>query len=63
MCIVYLLAEAEKGSITPGKLADLIVLRRDIPCEPPATIKDIPLEMTIVAGAVRYRRGEESPTG
>lgn len=48
--------ELEKGSITPGKLADLAVLGRDILCESSATIKDIPVELTIVAGEVRYRR-------
>lgn len=43
-----------KGTITPGKLADLTVLKRDILRENALTIKDIPVSMTIVAGAIRY---------
>jgi predicted amidohydrolase YtcJ len=52
--------ERDKGSITPGKLADLTVLGRDILSEDPLAIKDIPVDMTIVAGVIRYRSSDES---
>jgi predicted amidohydrolase YtcJ len=45
-----------KGSITPGKLADLVVLGGDPRKVDPEEIKDIPVEMTIVGGEVKYRR-------
>jgi hypothetical protein len=46
-----------KGSITPGKLADLVVLGEDPRRVNPDEIKDIPVEMTIVGGEVKYRPG------
>jgi predicted amidohydrolase YtcJ len=46
-----------KGSITPGKLADLVVLGEDPRKVDPEEIKDIPVEMTIVGGEIRYARG------
>ena len=39
-----------KGSITPGKLADLVVLGRDPLREDPATLIKIPVERTMVGG-------------
>jgi len=48
--------ENEKGSITEGKLADLVLLSEDPLAVAPARIKDIEVEMTIVAGRVVYRR-------
>jgi predicted amidohydrolase YtcJ len=41
-----------KGSITPGKLADIIVLSEDPTRLPPERIKDIKVEMTIIGGEV-----------
>jgi predicted amidohydrolase YtcJ len=40
--------EEIKGSITPGKLADLVVLGEDLTEVDPDTIKDIPVEKTMV---------------
>lgn len=39
-----------KGSITAGKLADLVVLGRDVFKEDPSTIVSIPIERTMVGG-------------
>lgn len=46
------------GSITPGKLADLVVLERDIFAVPPAEIAGIRPVLTIFDGAVVYSNGE-----
>jgi predicted amidohydrolase YtcJ len=43
-----------KGSITPGKLADFVVLEKDPRKVPPDTIKDIVLEATYVGGGRVY---------
>lgn len=43
-----------KGSITPGKLADLVVLGADPRRVDPDEIKDIPVEMTIVGGEIKH---------
>ena len=45
-----------KGSIVPGKLADLVVLGEDPRKVDPGEIKDIPVEMTIVGGEIKYER-------
>ena len=46
--------ENVKGSITPGKLADAVVLGGDPRKVDPDEIKDIPVEMTIVGGDVKH---------
>ena len=43
-----------KGSIEPGKLADMVVLSSDILTCPEDAIKDIQAEMTMVGGKVVY---------
>ncbi len=43
-----------KGSITPGKLADFVVLEKDPRRVPPDTIKDIVLEATYLGGEKVY---------
>ena len=40
----------EKGSITPGKFADLVILSDDIFSIPPAKIRDVKVLRTILAG-------------
>jgi predicted amidohydrolase YtcJ len=44
------------GTIEEGKLADFVVLGRDILNVDPSEIKEIPIEMTIVEGKVVYER-------
>jgi predicted amidohydrolase YtcJ len=46
--------ENTKGSITPGKLADFVVLQKDPRKVSPNTIKDIVLEATYLAGQKVY---------
>jgi predicted amidohydrolase YtcJ len=42
--------ESEKGSLTPGKLADIVMLSNDLLTCPIEMIKDIRVEMTIIGG-------------
>jgi len=49
--------EKIKGSIEPGKLADMVVLDRDILTIPEEEIKDMKVETTIVGGEIVYQRG------
>ena len=46
--------EKEKGSITPGKLADLVLLSDDIFSIDPAKIRDVKVLKTIVGGRVTW---------
>jgi predicted amidohydrolase YtcJ len=46
--------EKEKGSITPGKLADFVVLSDDIFKIPPAAIKNVKIEATYLGGKLVY---------
>ena len=50
--------EDSKGSITPGKLADITVLSQDLLTVPDDEIMDTEIVMTILGGEVRYRDGE-----
>jgi hypothetical protein len=49
-------AEGRKGSIREGKLADLVVLDRNILRDAPERIKDARVVMTVVGGTVVFRR-------
>jgi predicted amidohydrolase YtcJ len=49
--------EKVKGSITPGKLADFVVLAADPSAVAPLAIKDIGVEMTVINGMVVSDRG------
>jgi hypothetical protein len=48
--------EKEKGSITPGKLADMVLLSDDIFRIPPEAVKDVKVELTMVGGRVVFER-------
>jgi predicted amidohydrolase YtcJ len=48
--------EHEKGSITPGKLADMILLDQDIFSVSPETIRDVRVEKTFVGGQLVWDR-------
>jgi len=48
--------ENVKGSIEPGKLADMVVLSDDILTIDPVKIKDVKVDMTIFDGKIVYKR-------
>jgi predicted amidohydrolase YtcJ len=48
-------SERDKGTLGPGKLADIVVLSDDLFSIPPEKIKDAHVEMTIVGGKVVYQ--------
>jgi predicted amidohydrolase YtcJ len=48
--------EQLKGSLTPGKLADIVVLSHNILTVPAETIRDTRVQYTIVGGQVKYER-------
>jgi predicted amidohydrolase YtcJ len=49
-------AENSKGSVTPGKLADLVILSQDIFKIDPAEIEKVRVQMTITGGRVVYEK-------
>ncbi len=53
--------EHDKGSITPGKLADFAVLRKDPRKVPPDTIKDIVVDATYVGGKNVWQAPRNAP--
>ena len=48
--------EAVKGTLEPGKLADLVVLSADLFAIDPAAIADTRVDLTMLGGKVVYRR-------
>jgi len=48
--------EREKGSVTPGKLADLVLLDRDPFKTAPEALKDIKVDLTIAGGKITCDR-------
>ena len=46
--------ENEKGSLAPGKLADVVIIDRDLTKILPQTIRDAKIQYTIVGGRVVY---------
>ena len=53
--------EKIKGSLEPGKLADVAVLDRNFFTIPADEIRDVRVDMTIVGGVVRDQRGSSRP--
>jgi len=51
-------AEERKGTLEVGKLADLVVLQKDIFGAPPREILTTPVDMTVVGGRVVLDQGE-----
>jgi predicted amidohydrolase YtcJ len=49
-------AEAVKGMLAPGLLADLVLIDRDLTRIPPETIRDAKVLLTVVGGRVVYER-------
>ena len=47
-----------KGSITPGKLADITVLSQDLLTVADDEVMDTEIVMTILGGEIRFRDGE-----
>jgi predicted amidohydrolase YtcJ len=48
--------ESRKGTLARGKLADLVLIDRDLTTIPPETIRDARITMTVVGGRVIYER-------
>jgi predicted amidohydrolase YtcJ len=47
-------AEAEKGTLAPGSLADIVVLSEDVFTIEPARLRDVKVRTTIVGGRIVY---------
>jgi predicted amidohydrolase YtcJ len=48
--------EGSKGTLEPGKLADIVVLSRDPLTIDPNEIMNVQVDMTILGGKVAYER-------
>ena len=48
--------EDVKGSLEPGKLADFVILDRDLTTMPPEEIRDAKVDLTVVGGNIVYER-------
>jgi hypothetical protein len=48
--------EREKGSLEPGKLADLALIDRDLTRVPPETLRDARVVLTVVGGQIVFER-------
>lgn len=51
----YMHEEAVEGSVTPGKLADVVVLADDPRTADPSKIKDIDIVRTVTGGSTVYQ--------
>jgi predicted amidohydrolase YtcJ len=50
-----------KGSVSPGKMADFVVLNRDPFMVSPDGIKDVRAVMTVLGGRIVWSEGSFSP--
>jgi len=48
--------EQRKGSLVRGKLADFVIIDRDLTEIPPEQIRDAKVDLTVVGGRVVYSR-------
>jgi predicted amidohydrolase YtcJ len=55
--------EASKGTITAGKLADLVVIDRDLFAIPDVQLKDATVTMTVVGGRIVYEKAAGGTVG
>ncbi len=55
-CAYAAFEETQKGSLVPGKLADIVVLSNDLINCPDNEIKDTEVLYTIVGGKIKYRK-------
>lgn len=53
--------ETNRGTLEPGKLADLVVLSEDVSKIAPARIADVKVDMTVLDGAIRFEHGDAVP--
>ena len=52
--------ESRKGTLGPGKLADIVIWSSDIFALPPEQVKDATIRLTMLGGRVVYQ-AEERP--
>jgi predicted amidohydrolase YtcJ len=55
--------ERQKGSITTGKLADLVLLSGDPFTTEPAALRDLRVDLTTSGGRVVFERKQRSDPG
>jgi len=48
--------EEIKGSLEPGKLADLVILSQDITSIPKERLNEVQVDLTIMDGAIEYEK-------
>jgi predicted amidohydrolase YtcJ len=49
-----------KGSIEPGKLADLVILSEDLLKTPKESIKDVTVDLTMIGGEIVYDKRKDA---
>ena len=52
--------ESDKGTLARGKLADFVMIDRDITATPPASIREARIVMTVIGGQIVYADNELS---
>lgn len=55
--------DADLGTLAPGKLADFVVLGRDLLVTPPAELDRVPVDLTVIDGEVVFRRDVSPANG